>query len=80
MAAEHPGKRSNPGKLAKERDAIRKSQAEQVGPPQPSVPELALKALGDKMLRNKGRRLGFGAAPQKQGAAVVGLRRPRVTA
>lgn len=72
--AEHPGKRSNPQKLAKEREAIRKSQAEQVSPAPPSTPELIFKALGNKMLRNKGRRMGFGPSPQKAGALVKGTR------
>lgn len=77
MAVEHPGKRSDPGKLARDREAIRKAQqAVQVAPQTPNVLGLASEVIKRKILVRKARRMGYGAAPQKAGAAVLGTRRP----
>ena len=61
------GKRSDPKKLAKERAAI---AADIEKHETPSLIEM----IKEKIARRRGRRMGYGAAPSKAGATVIGHR------
>ena len=73
MATEHPGKRSDPNKLKREQAAINKSLERQYNPNSP-IKTLVL-GIQQKIAVRRGRRLGYGPAPQHQGATVVGVGR-----
>lgn len=63
-------KRTDPGKLAREREAIRKSQTATETGPRPTIFEPLLKKIEMNRLRRTAKRRGFGPAPQIQGALV----------
>lgn len=79
-----PYKRTDPGKLAREREAIRKSQERMNKPPEPNILQRIDTALKNKIASNRRKAalkydIGgpFGSPPLRSGAEVIGQKKRR---
>lgn len=81
MRKEQPGKRTDPGKLARDRAAIRKDVESREKPERKESPlELFIRGVKLKIEDRRRRGAGFGPPPRVPGALQHGFKKPDDTA
>ena len=68
---ESPGKRTDPGKLMKERTQIQKDLEQRTSP---NILERGINLFQERLTEKKRKKAGYGSAPRVKGAFVSGFK------